>query len=98
MNKKAKYNNTTITLSIPHNTKLFLDQLAMDGYNRSNLMLKMIHILHVLYFTYPQIPLPRGIERLQQMVAEGVLLKEFQDGHMNPRPENRVAPPENPHA
>ncbi|MDJ0838939.1 MAG: hypothetical protein QNK37_20635 [Acidobacteriota bacterium] len=94
MTTKTKNNNTTITLSIPHNTKLFLDQLAMDGYNRSNLMLKMIHILHMLYFTYPQIPLPRGIERLQDMVAEGVLLKEFQDGHMKPKPESVVTPPE----
>ena len=84
---KKKYNNTTITLSIPHRTKLFLDQLAADGYNRSNLMLKMIHILHQLYFTYPQIPLPRGIERLQQMVAEGVLLKEFDEGRIVRRPD-----------
>ncbi|MDJ0834884.1 MAG: hypothetical protein QNK37_00125 [Acidobacteriota bacterium] len=87
MADKKKYNTTTITLSIPHKTKLFLDQLAADGYNRSNLMLKMIHILHQLYFTYPQIPLPRGIERLQQMVAEGVLLKEFDEGRIVRRPD-----------
>ena len=90
MIKKPTHNNTTITLSIPHNTKLFLDQLAMDGYNRSNLMLKMINILHVLYFTYPQVPMPRGLERLLEMVNEGLLLQEFKDGHLNPKP---VLPP-----
>ena len=85
MSKKEKYNNSTITLSIPHETKAFLDQLARDGYNRSNLMLKMINILHTLYFTYPSIPLPRGIERLQEMVRNGLLAKEFSDGHLNPK-------------
>ena len=74
MNKKPKFNNTTITLSIPHETKLFLDKLAVDGYNRSNLMLKLVNILHMLYFTYPQIPLPRGIERLQELVRNGMPL------------------------
>ncbi len=84
MSKRNQYNNTTITLSIPHETKAFLDQLADDGYNRSNLMLKMINILHTLYFTYPGIPLPRGIERLQEMVRDGLLTNEFTDGHLNP--------------
>lgn len=55
-----KFNITTITLSIPHETKLFLEQLADDGFNRSSLMLKMIKIIEELYYTYPQIPLPRG--------------------------------------
>ncbi len=77
-----KHNNTTITLSIPHDIKVFLDQLAMDGYNRSNLILKLIKILHSLYYTYPQIPLPRGIERLQSLVKEGVLLPDFKNGHL----------------
>ena len=85
MSRKDQYNNTTITLSIPHETKTFLDQLADDGYNRSNLMLKMINILHVLYYTYPQIPLPRGIERLGELVRDGLLLREFTDGHLNPK-------------
>ena len=89
MNKKPTHNNTTITLSIPHNTKLFLDQLATDGYNRSNLMLKMIQIINVLYFTYPQIPLPRGLERLLEMVNEGLLLKEFEDGRLKQKPKEK---------
>jgi hypothetical protein len=89
MSKKNKqFNNTTITLSIPHETKLFLDRLASDGYNRSNLMLKMVDILHMLYYTYPAIPLPRGIEKLQELVKDGVLLPEFSNGHANPRIEN----------
>jgi len=82
---KKQYNNTTITLSIPHETKAFLDDLANDGYNRSSLMLKMIHIVHVLYYTYPSIPLPRGIERLLELVRDGLLMREFTDGHPNPR-------------
>ncbi len=82
MNKKPKFNNTTITLSIPHETKLFLDKLAVDGYNRSNLMLKLVNILHMLYFTYPQIPLPRGIEQLHKIVQDGALLDMFEGGRM----------------
>lgn len=84
MAQNHKFNNTTITLSIPHETKLFLDQLAEDGYNRSSLMLKMINIISELYYTYPQIPLPRGIEKLHQLVESGVLLRQFADGGLAP--------------
>jgi len=83
--EKKTFNNTTITLSIPHEVKTFLDRLADDGYNRSSLILKMINIVHVLYYTYPQIPLPRGIERLHELVRNGLLLREFTDGHPNPK-------------
>lgn len=84
MVNKQRFNNTTITLSIPHETKLFLDQLADDGYNRSSLMLKMINIISELYYTNPQIPLPRGIEKLHQLVNNGVLIRQFADGGLAP--------------
>ena len=79
---RKQYNQTTITLSMPHEVKAFLDQLADDGYNRSALMGKMIDIIHTLYYTYPQIPLPRGIARLQELVRDGTLLPELSE----PRP------------
>jgi len=82
LKNKPEFNNTTITLSIPHETKVFLDRLAEDGFNRSSLMLKLVDILHMLYETYPQIPLPRGLERLQEMVRDGTLLNEFKDGRL----------------
>ena len=85
MAKKTKFNNTTITLSIPHDVKSFLDDLSKDGYNRSNLMLKMIRTLSVLYYNYPQIPLPRGVDRLYEMVPDGMLFHEFANGHPIPR-------------
>jgi len=80
MRAVKKHNNTTITLSIPHDTKAFLEQLYTDGYNRSNLMLKMIDIIEVLYTSYPQVPLPWGLTRLRVLVDEGLLLTQFKEG------------------
>jgi hypothetical protein len=80
-----RFNTTTITLSIPFPVKVFLDQLADDGFNRSALMLKLIDILHTLYYTYPQIPTSRGLTRLKEMVQDGVLLDQFDQGHPLPR-------------
>ena len=81
---RKQYSNTTITLSIPHEVKAFLDQLADDGYNRSALMGKMIDIVHTLYYIYPQIPLPRGIARLQELVRDGSLLPELSEPRSTP--------------
>ena len=85
MNKKEKYNNTTITLSIPKDTKSFLEKLAVDGYNRSNLMLKMIGMMDILYTRYPQIPLPRGLETMKNMVENGQLLEEYLKSRESPK-------------
>ena len=80
MVKKTTHNNTTITLSMPPEVKVFLDQLAQDGYNRSNLMLKMIKTIQDLYDSYPQVPLPRGIEQLQGYVSKGELARDYENG------------------
>ena len=64
---------TTITLSIPYDIKAFFDTLAVDGYNRSNLMLRMTRVLDDMYTKYPNIPLPRAIDRLAKIVADGGL-------------------------
>jgi len=63
--------------------KAFLDQLADDGYNRSSLMQRMMVILECVYYAYPSIPLPRGIQRLYELVQGGLLTREFTDGHLN---------------
>lgn len=74
---RRKEDKATITLSIPREVKAFLDGLAIDGYNRSALMVKMIKILSTIYNRYPQIPLPRAIDRLGELVQDGLLLREF---------------------
>ena len=78
--EKPAHNNTTITLSIPHALKEFLDQLGMDGYNRSNLLIKLIAgIVQELYIKYPTVQLPRGIERVAAFVSSGELSKRYHD-------------------
>ena len=81
---KATHNNTTITLSIPHDTKTFLDDLARRGYNRSNLMLNNIRTMQVLDETYPGIPLPDGLSYLHDIVSSGELAERYKDGRRIP--------------
>jgi hypothetical protein len=69
LNKRMKYGTTTITLSIPVESRSFFDDLAEDGYNRSYLMLKMTRILEILYRKHLTFPggLPKAIDRLLEM-------------------------------
>jgi len=75
LNKRMKYGTTTITLSIPVESRGFFDELAVDGYNRSYLMLKMTRILEILYRNHQTFPggLPKAVDRLMEM-AQGELL------------------------
>ncbi len=84
MSRAKSHNNTTITLSIPWESKKFLDQLAEDGYNRSQLILKLIDTIQVVYYQFPQVNLPRGINRINTMVKEGLLQREMEAGNLNP--------------
>ncbi len=88
---KKKHGNktTTITLSMPHETKEFLDQLAVAGYNRSNLVLKLVGVIEELYKNYPTIPLPLGVEHVVTMVKEGRLLPEFKEGRLIAKPKSK---------
>ena len=56
MNAKSKNGTTTITLSIPTEKKLFFNELAQNGYNRSFLMLKMTKVLEELYKNRDKFP------------------------------------------
>jgi len=67
---------TTITLSIDPETKLVLDQLAIDGYNRSNLMQKMTEIIRIIYVDFPELRLPYALGRLVEEVKGGLLSKD----------------------
>jgi len=70
LNKRMKYGTTTITLSIPVESRAFFDELAEDGYNRSYLMLKMTRILEILYRKHLTFPggLPKAVDRLLEIV------------------------------
>ena len=72
MNKRAKYGTTTITLSIPIESRSFFDELADDGYNRSYLMLKMTRILEILYREHQTFPggLPKAVDRLTELAKK----------------------------
>ncbi len=61
---------TTVTLSIPKDFRSFFDSLTDDGYNRSQLMLKMAKILESLYLHHKAFPggVPRAIEFLGAIV------------------------------
>jgi len=63
---------TTITLSIPKDFRVFFDNLTEDGYNRSQLMLKMAKILESLYKRHHAYPggLPKAIEYLGKLVTQ----------------------------
>ncbi len=67
---------TTITLSIPKQFRSFFDELTEDGYNRSQLMLKMAKILELLYRQHGAFPggLPKAIDRLHQIAASRDLM------------------------
>ena len=69
MNKRMKYGTTTITLSIPVESRSFFDELAEDGYNRSYLMLKMTRILEILFREHQTFPggLPKAVDRLMEI-------------------------------
>jgi len=71
LNKRMKYGTTTITLSIPVESRSFFDELAVDGYNRSYLMLKMTRILEILYRKHQTFPggLPKAVDRLIEIAA-----------------------------
>jgi len=82
MNKRMKYGTTTITLSIPVESRSFFDELAEDGYNRSYLMLKMTRILEILYRKHTTFPggLPKAVDRLLEMAEEDLKPREGEGG------------------
>ncbi len=61
---------TTVTISIPKDFRAFFDSLTHDGYNRSQLMLRMAKILESLYLHHKAYPggVPRAIEFLDAIV------------------------------
>ena len=72
MSKRMKYGTTTITLSIPVESRSFFDELAENGYNRSFLMLKMTRILEIIYRKHQTFPggLPKAVDRLMEMAEQ----------------------------
>lgn len=73
--KTQRKGTMTITLSLPKEWKHFFDKLAEDGYNRSQLFLKMARIIqHLEKYEHPG-GLPRLIEALTHLVASG----DFED-------------------
>ncbi len=77
--RPKKYGTMTLTLSIPREWKPFFDELADNGYNRSQLMLKMVRLLKILYRRQESYPggLPKMIERLTKIAEHGDFLHYF---------------------
>jgi len=84
---------TTITLSIPKQFRSFFDELTEDGYNRSQLMLKMAKILELLYRRHGSFPggLPKAIERLHHIAKGDELLYEPAAREPEPQEPERSA-------
>lgn len=76
MSEKARKATTTITLSVPARERKFFDDLAEDGYNRSQLMLKMIRIMESLYVDHGTFPggLPKAIDHLYKLTKAGAIM------------------------
>jgi hypothetical protein len=88
--RPPRYGTTTITLSIPVDSRTFYDELAEDGYNRSHLMLKMTRILEVLYRKHQTFPggLPKAVDRLME-IAENEFSPRPDRGESDPSEEDR---------
>ena len=88
-----KYDKTTLTLSIPHAVKAFLDELVEDGYNRSALTLKLISQMKTIYEKHPGIALPKafdgfvrlaGREDIEDIIAQYTMPDEVSQKNADP--------------